>query len=248
MALRKRKGVPVERPPPTASARGSVCPPSHLTAEGRTLVPGSVAAWSASTMPGTAAALLHRLLRLISALVGLLDDVAGDTLGAETERYRRSQRYRAEDDQKRRGGELHRYAELRDGGERRVDDDRVAGYVRQQVASCGTPHYGGEEVGQKRCEDQDQDRRDYARDVGDELPQDLRDLPDAESVGGHRDGDDEHEPEHKRPEDGGRGLACLRPVEELLYTAALHPAIEAYGLQDPGDHGLEGPGHDVAYY
>jgi hypothetical protein len=142
--VREREGVPVERPLATASARGPV--------------------WSRR--------LLHLLLGFFAALVGLLDDVAGDALGAEAERYSRRQRDRAEDDQKRRGCQLHRNTELRDGRESGVDDDRVAGYVGEEVAARGAAHYTGQEVGQERREDQYQDRRDDARDVGDELRED----------------------------------------------------------------------------
>ena len=117
------------------------------------------------------------MLGLIPALVCLLDNVAGDALGAKAKRDSRRQRRRAEQDQERRGGELHRYAQLRDGGEGRVDHDGVTGYVRQEVAAGGAPHYAGEEVGQERGENQDQDRRYYARDVGDQLREDeLRDV------------------------------------------------------------------------
>src|SRR3712207_7672670 len=51
---------------------------------------------------------------------------------------------------------------------RSVHYDGVAGHVREKVTSCGAPHYAREEVGEQRRQDQDQDRRDYARDVGDE--------------------------------------------------------------------------------
>src|SRR3712207_9331009 len=98
---------------------------------------------------------------------------------------------------------------------RSVHYDGVAGHVREKVTSCGAPHYAGEEVGEQRRQDQDEDRRDYARDVGDELREDLGDLPYPEGVCCHGDRDDEHEPEHQRPEDRGRGLSGLRPVEEL---------------------------------
>src|SRR3712207_1288146 len=43
LVLRGREGVPVERPPSTASARGSVWSPLRLTLERRPLVPGRVA-------------------------------------------------------------------------------------------------------------------------------------------------------------------------------------------------------------
>jgi hypothetical protein len=42
------------------------------------------------------------------------------------------------------------------------------------------------------------------------------------------------------------GLVGFCPIEELLYAALLHPAIEAYGLQHPPDDGLQYLGHEVA--
>jgi hypothetical protein len=44
----------------------------------------------------------------------------------------------------------------------------------------------------------------------------------------------------------GRGLPCFRSFEELLYATALHPMLEAYGPEEPGDHGLKQLGHYVA--
>ena len=41
-------------------------------------------------------------------------------------------------------------------------------------------------------------------------------------------------------------LVSLGPVKELLYAALLHPAVEAYSLQNPAYDGLQDLGHDVA--
>jgi len=42
------------------------------------------------------------------------------------------------------------------------------------------------------------------------------------------------------------GLVGLGPVEELLYSAPLHPSVEAYALQHSPDDGLQDLGHYVA--
>src|SRR3712207_1746845 len=60
------------------------------------------------------------------------------------------------------------------------------------------------------------------------------------------DGDEEHEPENELTQDGERGLVGLGPIEELLYAPALHPALEAHALEDPGDDALENFGDDEA--
>src|SRR3712207_7208878 len=38
----------------------------------------------------------------------------------------------------------------------------------------------------------------------------------------------------------------FRSIEELLYAPALHPALEAHALEDPGDDALENFGDDEA--
>ena len=80
------------------------------------------------------------------------------------------------------------------------------------------------------------------------LGEDLRYLLDAQGIGGHCDGDDEHKPENKLTKYCCRGLAGLCSVEELLYATSFHPAVETHGLEDPCDDGLEYLGHYVANY
>src|SRR5918995_5247931 len=92
------------------------------------------------------------------------------------------------------------------------------------------PHDPAYEVRQQGRKNQDQDGGDDARDIGDKLRQNYRDLRDPQGICGHGDGDDEDEPEHERAQDANRGLVGLGPVEELLYAAALHPPVEAYPL------------------
>jgi hypothetical protein len=72
-------------------------------------------------------------------LISLLDDVARHALGAEPEGYGRHQGHRSQDDEE--GGccQLHRYAQLRDGGERCVDNDGILGDARQKVAPRTIP-------------------------------------------------------------------------------------------------------------
>ena len=73
-----------------------------------------------------------------------------------------------------------------------------------------------------------------------------RDLRDAKSVRCHRECDNKDEPEYQAADYGCWGVVCLCPIEELLYAALLHPAVEAYALQYPADYGLQNLGHDVA--
>src|SRR5829696_3212143 len=82
--------------------------------------------------------------------------------------------------------------------------------------------------------------------VGYELGQNVRDRRDPQSVHGHRDGDEEDQPEDQLTQDGERGLLSLGPIEELLYAPALHPALEAHALEDPSDNALEDLGYDEA--
>ncbi len=86
-----------------------------------------------------------------------LDDVLGDVAPSPAERYGRRQSHTAEHYQERGGGELHRYAQLRQRGERRIHDDRVAGDAGQDIAARGPPHQPGEEVGQEGGEDEYED-------------------------------------------------------------------------------------------
>ena len=99
-------------------------------------------------------------------LVGPLDDVASNVLGPEAKRYGRSQRYPAQYDQQRIGSQLHRDPELREGGKHRVDYDGHPRRGGQDVAAGGAPDDPGQEVRQKGRQDQDQDGRYDARDVG----------------------------------------------------------------------------------
>src|SRR5215216_3311401 len=183
---------------------------------------------------------------LAAAVVVPLDQVLCDVPPAPAKRYGRCQSYRTKDDQECWGGKLHCYAQFCQGGEDRIDDDRVPGYVRQDVAVCSSPHDPREKVGKQSRQDEDQDRRYYARYVSYELCQDLRYLLDAQGIGGHCDGDDEHAPENELTKDRCRGLAGLSSVEKLLYATSFHPAVEAYGLKDPCDDCLKDLGHDVA--
>src|SRR5215207_7447047 len=184
---------------------------------------------------------------LLLPVVIPLDDVFGDVPPSPAERYRRRERHRTKHYEKGGSGELHCYAEFGQGGEDRVDDDRVTGDARQDVAARGSSYDPREEVGQEGGEDKYEDRRDYARDVGNQLCQDLGYLLDTQGVRGHGYGNDEHEPECGLAEDRCRGLTGLGPGEELLYAASLHPAVETHRLQYPRDDGLKDLGHDVAH-
>jgi hypothetical protein len=91
-----------------SSPIGSFAPPGR--GDDPVIAPAPNCLYGREVLPGIVLLLLYLLPGLVPALVGLLDDVAGDALRPEPERYSGGQRHRAEDDQERRGGELHRYA------------------------------------------------------------------------------------------------------------------------------------------
>jgi hypothetical protein len=72
---------------------------------------------------------------LVAPAIGLLKDVLGYLPAPGSESYRSSQSQRAEHDQERRRRQRHRYPELRDSREDRVDDDRVPRHARQEIAA-----------------------------------------------------------------------------------------------------------------
>src|SRR5215212_1631466 len=81
---------------------------------------------------------------------------------------------------------------------------------------------------QERRQDQDQDSGYDARDVGNEITENHRDLPYPKSVCCHHDGDDENEPENQLAQYGRGRLPRFRSLEELPYATSLHPALKAY--------------------
>ena len=81
--------------------------------------------------------------------------------------------------------------------EDRVNHYGDLGYGAEHVDARGAAHKAGHELRQEPRENEDQDGRYDVGDVCDELAKDLRDLPYAQRVGRHRDGDDKDEPEHE---------------------------------------------------
>src|SRR5918997_1009631 len=167
---------------------------------------GPPAAPASGLVPGPAVPPGGTARDLVATVAGLLEDLAGYLHAADPERYRRRQCHRPQQDQERVRRQLHRYPKLRQRREGRINDDRVTSDARQQITARRTPHDPRNEISQQRRQDQDQDGGYDARDVGYQLPQDRRDLRDAQSVRGHGDGDDEDEPEHQRAQDARRGL------------------------------------------
>src|SRR5215210_2839952 len=190
--------------------------------------------------------LLDLLLRFIALFVAVLDYLLGDALAAEAERYGRGQGHPAKQDEERRCYKLRGYSELGQGSEGRKHDDAVLRDAADDVAPCGPPDYSCNEVGQQSGEHEDQDRRYDLRDVGYELRQNVRDRRDPQGVHGHRDGDEEDQPEYELAQDRQGRLVGLGPVEELLYAPALHPALKAHALEHPGDDALQDLGDDEA--
>src|SRR5215216_4931469 len=118
-------------------------------------------------------------------------------------------------------------------GEHRVDYDGDPHHSGQDVAAGRAPDDPSQEVRQKRRQDQYQYGGYDARDVGDKLSENCRDLTYPESVGGHHDSYDEHKPENQLAHYARWGLPRFRSLEKLLYAAALHPVFKAYGPEDP---------------
>jgi hypothetical protein len=83
---------------------------------------------------------------LIAPFVTLLNDLPGYLSSTAPERYRRCQCHRPQQDQERVRRQLHRYPELRQRREGRINDDRVTSDARQQitarVAGYCPAHYG----------------------------------------------------------------------------------------------------------
>src|SRR5918997_6291520 len=98
-------------------------------------------------------------LPLVAPVVGLLKDILGHLPAPQPEGYRCTQRHRAENYQERGRRKLNCDAELGDGGEYRVDDNRVLRHARQETTPGRPPHYPRDEVRQECGQDQDQDRR-----------------------------------------------------------------------------------------
>src|SRR5829696_66505 len=190
--------------------------------------------------------LLDLLLGLVALLVALLDYLPGDALAAEAERYGHGKRHSTQQDQERGRYEFRGDAELGQGREGRKHDYAVLRDAAGDVAARRPAHDTCHEVSEEGGEHQDQDRRYDLGDVGYELGQNVRDRRDPQSVHGHRYCDEEDKPENKLAQNGEGGLVGLGPVEELLYATALHPALEAHALEDPGDDALKDLGDDEA--
>src|SRR5829696_3625540 len=188
---------------------------------------------------------------LLAALVGLLEDALGHRAAAEPEGEREPQGERPDDRGEQDLDDLGGDVELGQDHEDRHREHERGNHRLDEVAGRGVAHRAlGEPAGgagDRRGDDEDQDRHDHVRQVGEHLVHEAGHRGDLERPDRRGQGDDEDQPEGDRAhEPRGRG-AGREALDVVAGRRLVQAAVDVQATQQAHDHRLDDAGDDVAH-